>query len=340
MYRELRCQHHLIQTDPQDVPRMPALTPVGFERWMVTMIEAHPDQEFERLRKAVLHMPISNADDCRERFPKELSRRLFPKAGNLRAQQRCAAALGADPVAPVPDPTLFPPPPPAQQYTSPANSINLERERAPYSDHPRTYSVDVPSQDEENSSSAIPIERERKPYSAQPGGGKIYEPEKPHAGSESRRKRSDSTTSHGSWADSARQKDQGPFGPIPRIHRSNSNAKSRRPRSPPHNMSGHPSHQYTRSENAVGDIPSHYHSSNLYSGPGDEEDRKYSSGGLDAKRSERLRRLEEDDPRYGRGGGHDDEQWSGWRPGASSGGYGSPPGPYGGPGYPPSSARY
>lgn len=45
---------------------------------MTLLIQAHPEKEYRRLRKAVLDMPISNPDK-RERFPKEVSRRLFPQ---------------------------------------------------------------------------------------------------------------------------------------------------------------------------------------------------------------------------------------------------------------------
>ena len=75
------------------------------------MIQAYPDTEYERLAKAVLAMPISNADDRKERFPKELPRRLFPSTENLQAQQRCAANLSAEGVGPLRKAPTFPPHP-------------------------------------------------------------------------------------------------------------------------------------------------------------------------------------------------------------------------------------
>ena len=45
---------------------------------MSLLIQAHPEEEYRRFRKAVLDMPISNPDK-RERFPKEISQRLFPQ---------------------------------------------------------------------------------------------------------------------------------------------------------------------------------------------------------------------------------------------------------------------
>jgi len=84
MYRDLECQHHLVQERYDERPDIPGLTPVGFARWVTLLIQAHPEEEYERLQKAVLEMPISNPDDKKERFPKEISRRLFPRHGDIR----------------------------------------------------------------------------------------------------------------------------------------------------------------------------------------------------------------------------------------------------------------
>ena len=88
MYRDLKCPYHLVQEKYDGMPDIPALTPVGFERWVTLLIQAHPEEEFERLQKAVLKMPISNPDDKKERFPKEISRRLFPQDED-RKTRRC-----------------------------------------------------------------------------------------------------------------------------------------------------------------------------------------------------------------------------------------------------------
>lgn len=88
VYQSMRCQHHLIQEHPGESPFIPALTPQGFQEWMTTMIQAYPDMEYQRISKAVLDMPISNADNVKERFPKELPRRMFPRTENIQAQQR------------------------------------------------------------------------------------------------------------------------------------------------------------------------------------------------------------------------------------------------------------
>lgn len=78
MYRDLECQHHLVQEASNARPHIPGLTPVGFEKWVTLLIQAYPEEEFERLQKAVREMPIDNPDNKKERFPKEISPRLFP----------------------------------------------------------------------------------------------------------------------------------------------------------------------------------------------------------------------------------------------------------------------
>ncbi|KAJ4356351.1 uncharacterized protein N0V89_004383 [Didymosphaeria variabile] len=171
IYRDMRCEHHLIQEHTAAQPDIPALTPQGFQEWMTAMIQSYPDAEYERLSRAVLDMPISNADDCKERFPKELPRRLFPHIENLQAQQRCAAALSPEGVGPLRRAPTFPPPPPMSQSASVPPS--LERERSPYTSRPDPRAV--VSEDEDNVPISLPLERERKPYAAAPGGGKVYE---------------------------------------------------------------------------------------------------------------------------------------------------------------------
>ena len=60
MYRDLKCSHHLMQEKYDGIPDIPGLAPVGFERWATLLTQAHPEEEFERLQKAVLKMPIGN----------------------------------------------------------------------------------------------------------------------------------------------------------------------------------------------------------------------------------------------------------------------------------------
>ena len=199
LYREIEAQHHLVQDRLDERPDIPGLTAMGFERWSTLMLLAHPEQEFERLQKAVLDMPICNFDDRKERFPKELSRRLFPKTADQSSRERVERAIithcnvnlqnrwpsGTEQAPQQSQSTTVPKradsmvssTSSAQLYprsefapSAATQGTNPERERQPYS---TTLSEDAI--DEEELPTPQPIERERKPYSAQPGGGKNYD---------------------------------------------------------------------------------------------------------------------------------------------------------------------
>ena len=186
LYRDLECQHHLVQERHDLRPDIPGLTPVGFERWVTLLIQAHPDEEFERLQKAVLEMPISNPDDKKERFPKELSRRLFPGSEDRRIRDRLEKTIVEHAGVILPKPSSSPDVPKVSQTEAPLRRTetmdsesssyvpsNIERERKPYSNIPNESAID----DTNPPVQSQPIERERKPYRAQPGGGKLYEEE-------------------------------------------------------------------------------------------------------------------------------------------------------------------
>jgi hypothetical protein len=139
IYRDLKLEYFYVQERVSDPPVIPALTPVGFQRWMTLHIQAHPQAEFDRLAQAVRHMPISNADNPKERFPKQLSRRLLPKYDNLMIRQYCSSALSADGQITLPKHTNFPPPPspppPVQPAAKPAWNYG-DRERTSYANQP------------------------------------------------------------------------------------------------------------------------------------------------------------------------------------------------------------
>ncbi|KXL50364.1 hypothetical protein M433DRAFT_36116, partial [Acidomyces richmondensis BFW] len=163
VYQKLFCQHHLVQSQHHEMPAIPGLTPHGFECFMTLLIQAHPDIEYERLSQAAMNMPISNADNMSERFPKELSRRLFPHQPNLQAEQRIVASLNHEPclIQQLKGAASMPPPPPAVS----------ERERQPYSSTPQSNALD---DNDVSAQSRPPLERERKPYTAKEGAGKKY----------------------------------------------------------------------------------------------------------------------------------------------------------------------
>lgn len=233
MYRDLECQHHLVQEKYDERPDIPGLTPVGFERWVTLLIQAHPDEEYGRLQKAVLDMPICNPDDRKERFPKELSRRLFPGHEDRKVRERLEDSISEHAAIDIPRrPNREEPPPPRhdsplhkssaaeQNYAPqthrssvsfdlpPTNSTTssnyipsqLERERKPYSNIPSESAIDD-TNPPTSPPPLNPIERSRQPYTALPGGGKQFEdepkPTKPRAeslvGSAPKPARSDSS---------------------------------------------------------------------------------------------------------------------------------------------------
>lgn len=260
IYRDMRCEHHLIQEHPAEPPSIPALTPAGFEEWMTAMIQAYPDIEYERMAKAVLDMPISNANDRKERFPKELPRRLLPNTENLHAQQRCAAALSSEGVGPLRRAPTFPPPPPKTQYAT--GVPNLERERSPYAARPDIRAF--VSEDEPESPS-VPIERERKPYSSIPGAGKTYN-------DEPTRNANNDGAGHAHTRRTHSNTNPPPFiPPASDAHhhpRTQSNVFPVRPRSPGFYNYG------TQSDSNIQETQNNYHASNVHSF--DDDPRKYS----------------------------------------------------------------
>jgi hypothetical protein len=170
MFRRLKCEHHLVQTQLHEVPNVPALTPSGFETFLACLIQAHPDLEFERLSNAVKNMPISNADYKTERFPKELSRRLLPAQPNPLAEQCIVASMAHEAnLLQLRNSNAMPPPPPS---APPQQSAFPERERKPYSQS--TFSAETNDDFEDDFVPTVPFERERKPYSAKEGTGKIF----------------------------------------------------------------------------------------------------------------------------------------------------------------------
>ena len=318
----MRCEHHLVQEHTAAVPDVPALTPLGFQEWMTAMIQAYPDAEYERLSRAVLDMPISNADDCKERFPKELPRRLFPHIENLQAQQRCAATLSSEGVGPLRRAPTFPPPPPMTQSTSVPPS--LERERSPYAT--RLDSRAVVSEDEESTPISLPLERERKPYSAAPGGGKVYEDGKGSSatsemGSNERRRRTQSAAN------------QNPYVPqdnTSQYPRTTPQTNGRRSRSPSFSSYGRSSDPNVRQ------MSNSYYTSDIHDE--DEEKRRFakdaemrrndwaarqgdpagaghkrrSTAGTDSSYDSQPRSVFDDDYYHGRGGGSGYDSRSGY----------------------------
>ncbi|KKY34573.1 hypothetical protein UCDDA912_g05440 [Diaporthe ampelina] len=82
LYEELGCQYFLAPVDSRSRPSVPGLTPAGFKHWIVSFVQAYPDEEAKRLDKVVSALPIeadSLLDGKPERLPKQISRYLLPE---------------------------------------------------------------------------------------------------------------------------------------------------------------------------------------------------------------------------------------------------------------------
>lgn len=206
MFRDLEAQHHLVQDHRlHERPDIPGLTPQGFERWMTLVLKAHPDQEFERLAKTALNMPVSNPDDRSERFPKQIARKMFPKEVDIGSETKIQKAMAVHcNVKPSssrnPSSTLDPKlsstsrnedssqsspnlyqtrsndkqdiPPVQPRDSPPQKHSNFETQQKPLSQPPSEIAVE---DDDATPTPQPPIERERKPYVGQSGGGKNYD---------------------------------------------------------------------------------------------------------------------------------------------------------------------
>lgn len=182
MYRDLACQHHLVQERYHERPDIPGLTPVGFERWVTLLIQAHPEKEFERLQRAVLEMPISNPDDKKERFPKEISRRLFPVHGDHEVRDRIENAIEEHAAVDLPRRSSRDEPRSGRDSPQPHKPSVAEQAYVPQSvpqsvpqNHPQNHrpsvSFNLPHDTDATSDPPyVPshLERERKPYSTIP----------------------------------------------------------------------------------------------------------------------------------------------------------------------------
>ncbi|KAI9682682.1 MAG: hypothetical protein M1829_006669 [Trizodia sp. TS-e1964] len=274
IYRDLSCQHHLIQDRLDEAPSIPGLTAVGFERWMTLLLMAHPDDEVHRLQKALWEMPINNADDEKERFPKPLSRRLFPMIDDQKAKELFRKAVSREDGGETAKPVTYEPAQPAVNPNNPPNSqkVNLERERKPYSNIPSESAI---IDDDRFPPKNNNIERERAPYSAQPGGGKMYDGDLNIPAGNTRSSRANSTS---------KIRPNIPLDPRLEHHRSGSNASGsgaparHRARSPPFKSAA-------RSDNDL--LTGGF--SDFRDFDGEDERRRYARD-ADAKRAEWSRR--------------------------------------------------
>lgn len=98
IYRSLGCQHHLVQSDEEhglsERPDIPALTTLGFDRWVTLLIQAHPNEEFRRLQSIInSDRSTSNSDDKQNGFSCILPHRLAPQSPCYIAQDSLRKAI-------------------------------------------------------------------------------------------------------------------------------------------------------------------------------------------------------------------------------------------------------
>ncbi|KAI2742042.1 hypothetical protein DTO013E5_7879 [Penicillium roqueforti] len=205
LFRDIRVEHHLIQDDLAKRPDIPGLTPKGFETWETLMILANPEREYERLQKAVRNMPINNPEDQKERFPKEIPRRLFPEIADIEIREdvedRIMVHCGVDLPYITPEERNQTSGRSARSSTTTGSpgerTRSYERGRPPTASAPRPAVVPRPAsavtddEDEEDEEeddevdegdetiTSVPIERERNPYSNSPSIGKVYDEPSP-----------------------------------------------------------------------------------------------------------------------------------------------------------------
>ncbi|CAG8983974.1 hypothetical protein HYALB_00008835 [Hymenoscyphus albidus] len=196
LYRDIGCQHHLVQDDFRNEPTIPALTPLGFAHFMTVIILAYPGVEWKRLEMVVKDLPIdadgAMVDGKPERLPKQISRHLLPEGEDSDSRKMLDDAvryfyenLGTSKKS---KPTITSPSLSRHSSTTQANQSNaksqpIERERKPYAGTPSTSAI---------KEEAVKIERDRQPYSAQPGNGKVHE--EPNQGTKAKLGRANSTS--------------------------------------------------------------------------------------------------------------------------------------------------
>lgn len=141
------------------------------------MIQARPDQEFDRLQMTLLNMPINNPEEKEKRFQKHLPRRLLPKSGDQIVRKR----LEDDIVrhcnierAVFASRSSSRPAPHRQRGISFAEGTSRKASPLEFDRRGPNYNPSVEDEPEEETLSH-PIERKRMPYLVQSGGGRTFE---------------------------------------------------------------------------------------------------------------------------------------------------------------------
>lgn len=177
LYQQLACEYYLVPADPKARPTVPGLTLTGWARWMTLAMRAYPNEEAQRLAKAVSALPInadSPLDGKPERLPKQLSRRLLPEKADRQARMLFDAALKGHLEATRPaSPTTNPTPTPTSQS---APSSRPQSPRSRY--RPAGLPSPPASQagDDRDDHHPHPNSRRRSSYREHSGSARTYEP--------------------------------------------------------------------------------------------------------------------------------------------------------------------
>jgi hypothetical protein len=196
LYQGFGCEYYLVtghqpNGQPDLVPTIPALTPLGFTQWMTIHILAHPDEESKRLEKVVMNTAIDAdgemVDGKPERLPKQISRHLLPERTDPRSRKLVRNAiqdfledLGESSSIHKPLITSLPLSRHSTTSQPRPNLVEIHQVRAsPTSpkaqplEWERKTSAPVISESSRNEK-PFKIERDRKPYTARAGCGKVH----------------------------------------------------------------------------------------------------------------------------------------------------------------------
>lgn len=78
MYRDLRCQHHLVQERYYKRLDIPDLAPAGFKSWVTLLIRAHPEKDTQVFTKPIWkYRPAFKT--IRKRVPKGNIKTIVPR---------------------------------------------------------------------------------------------------------------------------------------------------------------------------------------------------------------------------------------------------------------------
>lgn len=176
LYRALGVEYHLVQSSQDKTPALPALTPKGFDQWMTLMIQAYPDHEYQRIRNAVMLMPISNPEDRAQKFPRDIPRRCFPLRKDMAIHSTVKHGLKEcvirEPSNMMPRPSISLPhvqgPDPSMSAMHPMQGLQNQPQTLLKEQENAAIASEEALAAAAHQEAPLVLERQRKPYSAVP----------------------------------------------------------------------------------------------------------------------------------------------------------------------------